>query len=185
MADVHAVSGKMFVGAITSATGVSGTEMVEVEGRRIDFVVPRDMAYFTTGFAPDQIKGYFLGIGPSLPVYIFRARDLGNDSLNEMWREIVTSGGVRSDGTGVTERMADATTTALIVRPNTPTEKTLFIPNASIAPEQVTRFLYDVHADVFSEQEIALVPTRASDSTEPAFAWDTAANINSLFAGLS
>lgn len=178
-----AVSGKLYTGSITSASGSSGTLISNVEAREYALRVGQRVAHFRTGFSPDAIEGIFIGL--SSTVFIFRGRDVGSDTIALMFSEIDNSGGIAGDGTGVKDLYALATKTALIVRPNDTNKRTLYIPNAQLAGDDVLELLYSERGQHLADNEVALVPSRAAGNTEPAFAYDTAANVNSLYAGLT
>ena len=75
--------------------------------------------------------------------------------------------------------------TALIVRPNHSSKKILYIPNAQIAPDVQLELLYSERQQHVASDEIVFVASRAAGNSEPSFAYDSASNVNGLFAGLT
>jgi hypothetical protein len=177
---VYGIAGQLYIGSITGASGSSGTLIGNVEARTIDLNVPRRADFFRTGVGQDQVTSFHAGTG--LVTIALRGRDVAADTINLLWSDLATSGGLQ--GSGVASDGAESTKQAIIIRPLDNTERYLYIPNAAIVTQE-TRLLYSPSQSPFDEQEVLLAPTRASDSTEPAWAYDTAANINTLYAGLS
>lgn len=177
------ISGKLYIGAITSPTGATGTLIDNVEAREYTFRINQRVKLLRTGPSPDQVKGYYTGA--PMTVFVIRPRDTGSDTLALLFEELETSGGLKGDGTGVTSAMAAATTTAMIVRPNQSGQNALYIPNAVIAGANEVSLLFSERGLLLQGNELVLRPTRAADNTEPAWAFESAANLITLYAGLS
>jgi len=184
------VSGKLYIGSITSATGTTGTLISDVQGREYPLGLPKETYLFRTGLNPDQITGYH-SEARTPAFFVFRNRDMPDTDgtltslatmLQDQWTTAGSSAGVEP---GVTNGLAAAATCALIVRPNSSKQRTLYIPNALRASVIDFQIQYGIQVPAVNDTDTILIPTRAAGNTEPAYAWNTAARVNSLYAGLS
>lgn len=179
----HAISGVLYIGAITSATGTSGTRIDEVSAREIPITLGLNSYRFRSGRERDNVATHFSALGPAM--IAIRARDVDANTINFIFSGLSTSGGLRTSGSGVETELESAPSTAIIIRPNSTGQNYFYAPSAVIVGPSTQTFRYGIASELLLDNEVLFGFDKASGNTEPAAAWDTAANINSLFAGLS
>jgi hypothetical protein len=169
----YGITGTLVLSPTTAATG--GTAIGNIEARMLAFTIPVRMRHFRVGRAADQIKTFYHGGG--VLAFAFRGRDVSANTLDMHFRQHSTSGVIKGN---TSRRLVAATTVALVVRPIVTTEKYLYAPAMSIITGD-PRLLFSPDMPFLAEDEIIMIATRAAGVTTPAFAVDSAANIDALY----
>ena len=181
---VLATRGTLWVGAITAINGDGGTELGDIQAELVSIDIRRRSRTFKTGLSPDQYKTFYRGSLP--PIIRLMLRDVAADDINLLFTELAVSGAVKGSGASINGAGQPASTRGVLLIPNETSNNYFYAPNASLSPSQPDISIhYSPEMSMFEEAELHLTPNKAAGNSEPAWMFDTSANIVSAYSGLS
>lgn len=183
---VYAVRSKLYTGAITSATGSSGTLVANLESRSAELVAPYRMRHFRTGWgAMDGVRSIRVAGGLANRL-VLSLRGTDSASLALAFRGMQpTGGGIGQTGAGAAKPMESDAGVSIILRPVDASDWYLYVKAATLTEDSEARLLYADDRSLIDGLELELTCNKAANDTEPAWYIGTAARLAAVYAGLS
>jgi hypothetical protein len=180
---VYATPGKLYL-TPTSVTGTNGTLIPGIEERAITLDVTADIR--------ERRNGVGVNSGPRIYHGRYqRARllvPLRNQSVNGLkilLAHLTTDGAImRPTGGTAAAQFQPLPTFALILRPDSTSEKYVYSPNWALGPQSVMLVNHSDNISQLADAVLELIATKPTNATGPAWEWAAAATIATAF-GLS
>lgn len=176
---VYATPGTLHVDPTTAATG--GVELKGILARDIRFDPGIETRRRRTGFGADS--GFRERRGRVRPArFVVGLRSQAAAALKVLLSHLTTDGStMRPRGGTSAAPFAKMPTFGLVLRPDDTGEKYIYGPNWSLTQESQIML---THSDDFSQLDgavLVLEAGRPTNATGPAWLWDTAANVDSVY----
>lgn len=177
------VPGKLYL-TPTAVTGSSGTLIDAIEERSILLALDADVR--------ERVTGWGASAGPRIRIGVVREarllvplRKQDTTGLKLYFPHLTTDGAtMRPTGGTAAAAFTKLPTFALILRPDSTTEKYVYSPNWAIGRGSVWAVNHGLITSQMADGVLELVATRPTSATGPAYGWASSANIASMF-GLS
>jgi|GEM_PF-5577768 len=178
-----ALRGRLYTGSITTVAGSNGTQMVDVEGRVLPFVVNTGGRVFNAGRERDKTR--VLSTGPERFAIDLRIRQFTADAMSlAMSPYELDGGGYSPEGTGAETRNKERTGTAMIIRPMVASGLYLYVKRAVLFTTEMT-VQYSDDLPALDGQTVRFLATRLATDTEPAWFLGTPAQVAASYADLT
>lgn len=173
----HPIPGVAYLAPTNATTG--GTQLVGIDGRRIEFDDGAEIRAFGSGLEDDawcavRVKG-------RPPALRLALQDV-SATARKLLYSILSSGGssLNSDG-GNVPLFHGGGAYALVIRPDDTSQLYFYAPRLVLHPESRAKMVWSNTGGHFAGSELILLPERSLDGTKRAWMLDTAANLNSHY----
>lgn len=178
---VYPTPGKMYGGSITTITGSTGTPITGIAENDISLILDCEVRRRRTGVG--ATAGFRTRMGRvSAAVLIIQLRNQSTTGLKMQFSHLTTDGAImRPTGGTATAEFAKLPTFPLIVRPTLTTEKYIYSPNWSM--DEGSAWLA-THSEIRAQLDgnvLALLATRPTNATGPAYEWASSATIAAAY----
>lgn len=177
---VYATPGKLYL-TPTSVTGTTGTHIVGIEERDILLDVSGEVRIRRNGVGASAgikvIHGRWQAARLLIPL-----RQQDTTGLKILLSHLTTDGALfRPTGGTAANQFADMPTFALILRPDSTTEKYVYSPNWALSNASVQLIRHSQTGAQLTDAVLELIATRPTNATGPAWAWGSSSAIASAF----
>lgn len=167
-----------------SRTGTAnGTYIEGIDEREISFDPGLDLRVRRVGLGADS--GFRVRHGRTQPAKLYLPlRNQGANGLKLILAQLTTDGAIfRPTGGTAAAPYSAMPTFALIIRPDSTSEKYLYSPNWALAPETLQLIRHSEIGAQASLTQLVLVATRPTSATSgvPAYEWAASATIATAF----
>lgn len=177
---VFATPGSLYL-TPTAVTGTSGTKIDGIAEREITLSLDAEIRERRSGLGtsagPRIRKGRVREARLLIPL-----REQSTTGLKILLSHLTTDGtAIRPTGGTAALDFAKLPTFALIVRPDSPTEKYVYSPNWALGKGSLWLLTHSLEIEQLGSSVLELVACRPTNATGPAFEWGTSAEIAAAF----
>lgn len=180
MAVQYATPGKLYL-TPTTVTGTTGTLLTGIQERDIVLSLDAEIRERRSGVGASAGPRMRMGRVRAARLLVpFRQQDA--TGLKIQFSHLTTDGAtMRPTGGTAAASFAKLPTFALILRPDSTSEKYIYSPNWSLGSGSLWLLSHSDAIPQLGASVLELVATRPTNATGPAYGWASAANIASIF----